>query len=314
MTVLAAGALEPRGPVAETIADLWWFMFALGLAVFVVFAALLGASLIRRRHEEDPSTGERAPDAPSRWLIWGGVVLPLVVVTAVFGATVVAMRDTPTTAPSEALVVEVVGHQWWWEVRYPEEGVTTANVVHVPVGRPVAFRLSSADVIHSFWVPSLGGKMDALPDGTNTLVLQADEAGEHRGACAEFCGLQHARMDLLVVAEPAEGFAAWVAGQRELAAEATGALAERGRELFGDARCASCHVIRGLTEVGVEGPDLTHLASRPTIGAGAAGNTAMELAEWIADPHTVKEGVKMPATDLDEEDRAALLAYLEGLE
>lgn len=314
MRVLAAGALDPRGPVAEAIASLWWLMFGLGAATFALFAALLAGALFRRRRDVEPAPGEASPEGPGRWLTLGGIALPLVVVVVIFAATIVAMRETPSAASPDALVVEVVGHQWWWEVRYPEEGVTTANVVHIPVGRPVAFRLTSADVIHSFWVPALGGKMDALPDGTNTLVLEADQVGDYRGACAEFCGLQHARMDLLVVAQPEAAFAAWVADQRAPAVEALGATAERGREVFGDAGCASCHTVQGGVSEGSDGPDLTHLASRPTIGAGAAANSPMALADWIRDPHTVKEGVKMPATELDEADAAALLAYLEGLE
>jgi cytochrome c oxidase subunit 2 len=142
------------------------------------------------------------------------VALPLVVITVVFAATLYAMRVLPITAPSDALTIEVVGHQWWYEVRYPEQGIAASNELHIPVGRPVALRLTSADVIHSFWVPALGGKMDMLPDGTNLLVLQADVPGEHRAQCAEFCGLEHAVMELRVVAESEDRFAAWVAQQR----------------------------------------------------------------------------------------------------
>lgn len=140
--------------------------------------------------------------------------MPLVVLVVVFGATVHAMRDIPTTASEDALMVDIVGHQWWLEVRYPDERITTRNELHIPVGRRVVLRLSSADVIHSFWVPELGGKMDMLPDGTNTLVLQADKPGEYHSQCAEFCGLHHADMKLRVVAEPADRFAVWVATQR----------------------------------------------------------------------------------------------------
>jgi cytochrome c oxidase subunit II len=207
VTALADGSLDPQGPAAEAIAELWWLLLGLGVAVFVAFAVLLVVGLFRRRRE--------APNQLGRWIVGGGVVLPLIVLVVVFGATVQAMRVLPDRAPSEALVVEVVGHQWWWEVRYPAEGITTTDELHIPVGRPVALQLTSADVIHSFWVPALAGKMDLLPDHVNMLVLQADQPGEHLSHCAEFCGLRHANHRLIVVAEPAERFAAWVADQRD---------------------------------------------------------------------------------------------------
>lgn len=211
VTPLAMGSLDPQGPVARAMADLWWLMLGLGVAVFIVFAVLLVVGLFRR----PPEPGELDPQPRiGRWIVGGGVVMPLIVLIVVFGATVYAMRVVPTSAPPDALVVRIVGHQWWYEVSYPDEGVVTVNELHIPVGRPVALQLTSADVIHSFWVPALGGKMDLLPDRTNTLVLQADEPGEHRALCAEFCGLEHATMQLLVVAEPADEFASWVAAQR----------------------------------------------------------------------------------------------------
>lgn len=207
---LAAGALEPQGPAARAIADLWWLMLALGVAVFVAFGVVLAVGLLRT--PEEPGTG--ASERFGRWFVVGGVVVPLIILIVVFGATLYAMHAVPATAPDDALVVEVTGHQWWYEVHYPEQGVTTTNELHMPVGRPVSLRLTSSDVIHSFWVPALGGKMDMLPDGTNTLVLQADVPGRHRAQCAEFCGLDHAKMELLVVAEPADRFSSWVAAQQ----------------------------------------------------------------------------------------------------
>jgi cytochrome c oxidase subunit II len=214
VTPLVDGSLDPQGPAAEVMADLWWLLLGLGVAVFVAFAALLVVGLFRRA----PAAGRAGRQAPTRfgrWIVGGGVVLPLIVLLVVLGATVQAMRVLPDRAPSEALRVEIVGHQWWWEVRYPAEGITTTNELHIPVGRPVALQLTSADVIHSFWVPALAGKMDLLPDNVNTMVLQADEPGEHLSHCAEFCGLRHANHRLIVVAEPAERFAAWVADQQD---------------------------------------------------------------------------------------------------
>jgi cytochrome c oxidase subunit II len=203
-----SGSLDPRGPSAESIADTWWLMLGLGIAVFALFAVLLAVGLFRRGRAEQAQPSEK------RWIVGGGVVLPVVVLVIVFGATVAAMRTLSEDAPPGALVVEVTGHQWHFEVDYPEAGITTVGELHLPVGRPVEFHLTSADVIHSFWVPELGGKMDMLPDGVNVLVLQADEPGEWDTQCAEFCGLEHATMQLTVVAESAEDFAAWIEDQR----------------------------------------------------------------------------------------------------
>ena len=211
MTRLVPGSLDPRGPYAETIGYLWWFMLALGVAVFLVFAVFLGIGLMRR-----PAGGERgeALSRTTRWFVGGGVVMPVVVLTAVLAATVYAMRAWPHSSdPQDAVVIEVVGHQWWYEVRYPDQDVTSRNEMHIPVGEKIVLRLSSADVIHSFWVPELGGKMDMLPGDTNVLVLQADEGGRYQGRCAEFCGLHHADMHLVVIAEPRERFTAWLAAQ-----------------------------------------------------------------------------------------------------
>ena len=320
MVTAVVASLDPQGPVARSMADLFWLMTGVGLAVFVVVAALLVWSLFRRRSDGErsrsgspPPEGGAAPRS-RRWILWGGVVMPLAILVVIFTATVQAMRAVPSTPPAGALSVQVVAHQWWWEVRYPTEGFTTANELHIPVGRPVAIELTSADVIHSFWVPSLGGKMDALPDGPNLLVLEADQAGEHNSECAEFCGLQHAQMSIVVVAEDPDRFAEWVSDQRRPAAEPVGETAVRGREVFLEGECSTCHTIRGTAADATKGPDLTHVAGRPTIGAGAAPNTSAGLATWVRNPHTVKEGVAMPSPELDDADLAAVLAYLETLE
>jgi cytochrome c oxidase subunit II len=214
MTQPEGGALDPQGPVSEAMAELWWVMLGLGGVVFVVVVVVLVLGLFRRRQTGEPQPGGQRPNSFGRWFVVGGVVAPLVILLVVFGATIRAMRSVPTTAPPEALVVEIVGHQFWWEVRYPAEGITVRDELHLPVGRPVSLQLTSADVIHSFWVPALAGKLDLLPNHTNTLVLEADEPGEHRSRCAEFCGLEHTTMVLTVVAEPEERFASWVAERR----------------------------------------------------------------------------------------------------
>jgi cytochrome c oxidase subunit II len=311
---LAGQALDPEGPAADAAADLWWLMLALGVAVFVAFAVVLGVGLFRARPGDAPEAGPQPPDGFGPWLVGGGVAMPLVVIAIVFGATVNAMQGTPTTAPAGALVVEIVGHQWWWEVRYPAEGITTANEMHIPVGRPVALQLTSADVIHSFWVPALGGKLDLLPDKTNTLVLEADEPGRHLNRCAEFCGLQHTLMGMDVVAEPPDAFAAWVAGQQPSAATPTAAAGQRGQEVFlGAGGCGTCHAVRGTQATGNTGPDLTHVASRLSLGAAAIGNSPEQRARWISDPHTIKRGVAMPKPELSGDELDAVLAYVGGL-
>jgi cytochrome c oxidase subunit II len=208
------GALDPQGPVSGAMADLFWLMLGLGGAVFVAVVVVLGLGLFRRRPVGEPQPDRQGRDSFGRWFVVGGVVVPVVILLVVFGATVRAMRFVPTTAPPDALVIEVVGHQFWWEVRYPEQGVTVRDELHLPVGRRINLQLASADVIHSFWVPELAGKLDLLPDRTNTLVLEADQPGVHRSRCAEYCGLEHTRMMLTVVAESEDRFAAWVAERR----------------------------------------------------------------------------------------------------
>ncbi|MGH8912407.1 MAG: cytochrome c oxidase subunit II [Acidimicrobiia bacterium] len=309
-TAAAPAGVGPAGPIAQEIADLGWLMTWLGGAVFILVIVLLVAALVRGRRGD-----VTAPEsAGERWVVGGGVVLPVVVVAVVFGFTLVAMQATSLETEPDGVVIDVVGHQWWWEVEYPDQGIVSANEIHIPVGRPVELRLTSVDVIHSFWVPALGGKIDLLPDKTNTYVIQADEAGEYQGACAEFCGLQHARMRFVAVAVSDEQFAAWVEREQAAAADPVEVLALRGQEVFERQECGECHTIRGTLADGRTGPDLTHLASRLTLAAGTLANTPENLREWVADPQEFKEGVEMPSFQLSDSDMEALIAYLETLE
>ncbi len=310
MSFASSGALDPRGPVARAIADLWWLMVVLGTATFVVFAVVLVRGLVRGSASAEDPDDER----PGRLVLLGGVALPTVVLTIVLAFTVRTMHTIPNAAPEGTLQIEVVGHQWWWEIRYPQHGIVTANEVHLPVGRPVEFLLTSADVIHSFWIPELGGKLDLLPEDVNTLVLQSDTPGVYRSQCAEFCGLQHAKMGLLAIAEPEERFSEWLQReQRPARATASSSAAAGGQQLFADVGCASCHTVRGTAADGTGGPDLTHFASRRTLAAATLPNTPEHLEGWVTDPHATKEGVEMPATELDEGQRRVLIQYLEGL-
>ena len=314
-TVTAIG--DPSGPAAAEINGVWWTLLVLGSAVYLFVLVLVIAALFHRRREGDSSVSEDRRGVPARlanrWIVAGGIVLPAVVLGAALTVSVAAMRRIPQTAPMGSVVIEVVGYQWWWSVHYPAEQVTVANEIHIPVGQPVAVKLMSADVIHSFWVPELAGKLDALPDRTNTLVIEADEPGEYRGQCAEFCGLQHAKMGIVVIAQPADEFAAWIANQQRPAGTATGE-AKRGEAVFLRSGCAACHTVRGTTAIGEVGPDLTHVASRRTLVAATILNTPEQLARFIRDPDMVKEGIGMPASRLGDEELAALLAYLESLE
>lgn len=298
-------ALDPAGPVAREIAALWWWMLWLGSAAFLLFVILLVWALGRRRDTDDTST--------RWWLLGAGVVQPVVLVTIVFALTLVAMRAIPDETP-DALVVEVTGHQWWYDIRYPDLGVVTANEIHIPAGEPIQLVLRSADVIHSFWVPALAGKTDLLPDHANRMVIEADQPGVYDGDCAEFCGLQHTRMHIRVVAHERADFDEWAAAQAQPADPPTQTVTRHGQEVFLSSNCAQCHTVAGTPATGQQGPDLTHLASRETLGTGVLPNTSMDLRDWITDPHAIKEGVAMPPSPIDGPDLDALIAYLQGLE
>src|SRR5688572_9741305 len=200
--------LQPAGPAAVEITRLSWFLFGLGTVIYLGVVAFLLYALFRSRDQRPPSYPHQK-DA-TNIVILGGVVMPAVTLVAVFGLTLYTLRQTtPPSEPTAGRTIEVIGHQWWWEVRYPETGAITANEIHIPTGEPIRLQLETEDVVHSFWVPELHGKLDMIPNQTNYLWIQADTAGEYRGVCAEFCGTQHAKMALLVIAEPAADFAAW---------------------------------------------------------------------------------------------------------
>lgn len=318
---VAAGALDPAGPAARDIDDLWWLMLVLGTAVFVLFIVVLALAL-RRRNDDVPPGVE--VEQSRWWLHGGGVALPAIGVGVVLIATLVVMQGNPETVAadeeaasrasgSQALTVHAVASQFWWEFRYPDHDVVTATELHIPAGEPVQLRIEATDVIHSFWVPELAGKRDALPANTTFLVIEADEPGTYRGQCAEFCGLGHAHMEVLVIAHEREAWEEWVADNARPAPEPAGAEARRGQELF-LRQCAECHTVRGTEADGGRGPDLTHFASRRSIGSGVFANTAENLRSWIHDPGEEKAGATMPPADLPDDDIAAIAAYLRGLE
>lgn len=299
-------SLDPAGHQAQAIASHWWFFLAVCVVVYLLVAVALAWALLSRNRSD-----RRAPV-----IVSAAAAITVAVVFAFLLHAVWTSRSLASLSRPDLPVIEVVGHQWWWEVSYLE-GETpvlrTANEIHLPVGVPVALDLATRDVIHSFWVPNLHGKTDMIPGRVNRIVLRADRAGVFRGQCAEFCGLQHAHMGLVVVAKPREEYERWFAMQRRPASEPLSAEARRGREVFVSSQCAVCHTIRGTMAMGRTGPDLTHLASRRTLGAATLPNTRGHLGGWIADPQAIKPGVRMPASHFEAEDFNGLLAYLEGL-
>jgi cytochrome c oxidase subunit 2 len=310
-------ALVPRGPAAADIALMGWVMFAGGAVVFAVVMALLVVALRARREQGGD------PMRRSHWLvIGGGIVFPTAVLTALLVWTMWLGAGMASPPADPALTIRVTGWRWWWEVHYltPDGPVESANEIRIPVGEPVALELVGGDVIHSFWVPSLHGKMDMIPGRTNRFVLEASEPASLRGQCAEYCGLQHAVMAFSVEAMEPDAFRAWLAREAEpQEAPADPALAF-GMRSFLEQGCGGCHAVRGIEWEGIVadgeiGPDLTHFGSRRFIAAGALPNAVGPLAGWIADAQHVKPGNRMPSYDtLDGPTLRAIATWLGSLE
>lgn len=320
-------ALDPRGPQADAIATLAWVLFIGAALIFVAVMAMAVAGFIW------PDQLSRVN--PRRFMVGGGVVFTssVLVVLTVYstwvGSRVSDASDvniigagTRIQPDEDRLVIEAVGYMWWWEFRYlgtPHGDVVLANEVHIPVGRPVEFRLKAADVIHSFWIPSLHGKRDMIPGHNNLIVMQAEKPGLLRGQCAEFCGDQHTLMSFFVMAHEPEEFEDWLAVQARPAREPDTPELQRGAEVFLEQGCGACHVVRGLSDgplqaVGQLGPDLTHVGSRLSLGAGAMPNGVGPLGGWIANAQGIKPGNRMPNFDrLPSEDLTAVARYLESL-
>ncbi len=305
--------LHPGGPGAERIAGLWWIMLTAAAVVFLLVVAMLLWALIHRGRRAEPRTRDDA-GAPIRWVVAGGVVLPTVVLVPLLLFTLHTLAGLTPPKSGASPEVAVTGLQWWWDVQYSAggraAGLRTANEIHIPVGRPVRVQLRSKDVIHSFWVPSLQGKLDLVPGQVNTTWIQADSAGVYRGQCAEYCGLQHARMQFRVVALPPSDFEAWVDAQQSPAVQPGDSASQAGQRVFMTSGCSFCHAIRGTPARATAGPDLTHLASRRTLAAGTLPNTKGHLAGWIGNPQAIKPGNLMPQIPLSPAELRALLAYL----
>lgn len=305
---------SPASTPAFVIRDLAWLVIAVCAVIFVTVGGVLAWSIVRYRARAGDSSREPAQIYGSRPIEIAWTIVPAIIVAILFLATARSIFDLQKEQPPPGwLTVEVVGHQWWWEFRYPDSGVTTANELHLPVStpaqkRPIFLWLESADVIHSFWVPRLAGKQDAIPGKRNGLWLEPLEPGTYVGQCAEFCGTQHAGMLLRVIVHPPGEFERWLDAQRSPAVVEP--AASDGRTLFESTACINCHRIGGTVATGRFGPDLTHLMSRSTIASGVARNDRESLRRWLRDPNHLKPGARMPAMQLSEHEIDRLVAYL----
>jgi cytochrome c oxidase subunit II len=309
--------VQTFGTAGDPVTRLGWGLVVISVVVFVlVTLALLGGILRRRPRVPEYELAVRRDAGGMGWL-YVGVSITIVVLAVCAVWTMLTLRAIAMPGAADQMKLHVTGTQWWWRVQYqasdPSRAFTTANEIHIPVGQPVKVELSSEDVIHSFWVPQLSGKIDMIPGQTNELWLQASQPGTYRGQCGEFCGAQHAHMAMLVVAQAPEDFATWRDRQlRPAAAPAPGSPGENGERLF-VGRCGACHTVRGTEAGGILGPDLTHLMERSTVAAGALPNTPGNLAAWIANPQTIKPGTRMPPPSITPAELQQVVAYLQTL-
>ena len=310
----------PASTPAESIFGLSIFVLLTMAAIFVVVFALLAYAAVRFRHKPGDDSREPAQIYGSTQVELAWTIIPVLIVMALFLAStrvILAIQNAPR--PAAALKVVVIGHQYWWEYRYPDLNIVTANELHVPVSDPARLAptfltLLSADTDHSFWVPRLAGKTDLIPNHPNQMWIDPHETGLFLGQCAQYCGTQHAKMLLRVYVQSRGEFDRWVQQQQQAApGAAPGAASLPGQRIFESTACVNCHAVTGTSAKGRFGPDLTHLMSRDTIAAGAAPNTPQMLRRWIKDPDAIKPGSKMPAMGLSDHDVDAVATYLETL-
>ncbi len=307
----AQSVLNPAGPDAADIALLSWVLFIGGAVIFAVVLLAIAIAILR------PAT-LRGEGVARRLIIGGGVVFPIVTLSALLTWGLLLTGTTARGGAGEPVRIEVVGEQFWWRVRYLDDAgdvvLATANELRLPAGRPIEVALKSNDVIHSFWVPSLAGKLDMIPGRVNRLAFTAERPGVYRGQCAEYCGAQHAQMAFYAVVEEPDAFDRWLAGQRGPAPEPASPVLEEGRRLFLRSGCGACHTIRGTAAAGRLGPDLTHVGGRRSIAAGTLPNNVGTLAGWIASAQHLKPGARMPSFGIfTGPELRAIAAYLESL-
>jgi cytochrome c oxidase subunit 2 len=313
--------LDPRGPYAAHILNLLTPVFWAAAVVFVLVEGLLVYSVWRWRARPGDALPPQIHGNTRLEITW--TIVPAVILLVILGMTFNTQRIL-SSPPEGGINVRVIGHQWWWEFQYPDLGVTTANELHIPAGQPVHIQLESNDVIHSFWVPKLAGKQDAIPGRINPLWMQADEPGRYEGQCAEFCGIEHALMRLVVIADSPSTFDAWVRNERSIpgfgatpvppTAGGQASLVTQGAQLFANGACVTCHTIRGTAANAKIGPELTHVGSRTTIAGNVLENTPANLRRWIHNAQAVKPGVVMPSfATMSDADVEAIATYLESL-
>jgi cytochrome c oxidase subunit 2 len=306
--------VSTHSPQAHNIALLWWWMLAASVVVFLGAATLLVIAYRRRGTAGLPFVGEREGIAQSMVLVFG-VGIPVVALVALFGVSDVYL--IPQTAPpavrTTRMTIDVIGHQFWWEVRYPGTGAVTANEIHIPARTRINVVATTADVIHSFWVPGLNRKVDMVPGRRNRVLLYASSPGVYRGQCSQFCGIEHAHMAMYVYAQRPAAFRAWLANMSAPARPATSATVQAGRQQFLADQCSSCHMIRGAGASSLVGPDLTHLASRSTLAGAEIPNRPTWLAAWLRNPQAIKPGTRMPDLGLSGTQVNELVAYLDSL-
>ena len=300
-----------ESPQASAISDLFIIVLIVCAIIFLIVTAMVSVSLIRFRHQlgsTDPRPRYGNWKLETTW-----TVIPFLVLIWLLTLTARGMKQSDP-APDRKPDLLVISHQWWWEARYPQTGVVTANEIHIPVGVTWLLTLESADVIHDFWVPRLGPKMDVVPGHPNHLWLEADKPGIYLGTCSEFCGAQHAQMHFLVFAQTAAEFEVWQKQQEKPVAHLLSESSKKGSKLFQQLTCINCHTINGTNAKGQAAPDLTHFASRQTLGAVILPNTPENLALWLKDPQAVKPAILMPNLKLTDAQVGNLTDYLESLQ
>jgi cytochrome c oxidase subunit 2 len=307
----ASNALDPQSPQARAIYDLGIISTIVFALIFVAVAGAIVYAIFRFRGREGEPEPNQFAGSEKVEIIW--TVIPFLIVVFLFVLTLRGMnRADPPPAPSPDLIV--TGHQFWWEAQYPASGAVTANEIHIPAGKPLSIRLESKDVLHEFWVPELARKMTTVPGQPNHIWLQADKPGVYIGTCSEFCGIQHAWMRILVVAEEPSKFEQWQRAQLQPGLAAKTAAAAKGLALFQTSTCINCHAIRGVTGADARvAPDLTHVASRRQLGAGILENTPANMRRWLKNPQHIKLGALMPDFNFTDQELDELGEYLNTL-
>ncbi len=315
-------SLNPAGPGAAHIEHTFALIFWITASVYLLTLAALVYFVWRRRYGlstmPEPQPTSEASDRLATHAVAAAMGLTVILLFIMLISSFVTSHRLGKMNNQQALTIDVYGHQWWWEVQYPNEAepyrmVTTANEIHVPVGTPIRIHGTSRDVIHSFWAPNIQGKRDLMPGYNTDVLMQVDKPGRWRGQCAEYCGLQHAHMSFYMVGESQKDFDSWMTAQAQSSAAPNNTQTQHGQQVFLTHSCVLCHTIRGTSAGSRVGPDLTHLASRSTIAAGMLPNTIGNLGGWIMNPQALKPGSRMPPNQITGPDLQDLLAYLETL-